>query len=224
MVIRNDKDIRKFTDWEIKTLFTEYSKVARKIAEDIDSYPQQFMDFKIFENEFDEKKKKYKTKSVYSKSGYIKHRFTSKLLGSRLLISDWRKTSSPTEVLGLYLVRHRLPHFWAYPNKRVHSWELDITIGDMYGNIPLVMDIHGKEAHSTEWDQFKDAVKRDDLTQKGMRYLEFQGSELVNNISEVEKRVKTALAEEYEKVNAVFLFKNHTRPKKDYSPKQHKKA
>ncbi|MED1092194.1 hypothetical protein [Bacillus paramycoides] len=208
------EEIKELTDKEISGLYRYCSSEAESIvnaiitdSEHLDDYDELKKAYDEFEKEYEEIEKKYFSKPFYNKIGYIKKRFTAKLLAKALYIFDYKFTKSPTEVLGLYVVRHKLMELHVVPNKMIYDWELDVTIEDYYQNIPLTIDIHGKEIHATEFQKARDARKRANLAQKGIRYLVFEGTDLVHNMSAVENKIKEVLTEEYEKVNSIYLFK-----------------
>lgn len=216
------EEIKGLTDKQISELYQQCSSKAKSIVKAIGLYKEHQNDYKVFEKEYEEIKKKYSSKPLYTKTGYIEKRFTAKLLARALFIFDFRLTKSPTEVLGLYLCRYKLMGLYVFPNKMVHGWELDITIEDLERNIPLTIDIHGKATHASEFQKARDKLKRKELAQEGIRYLTFKGTDLVHNMSEVGNKITEALAEEYEKVNTIYLFKN--RYNNANSPKRYKKA
>lgn len=213
----------KLSNQEIKKLYWTCSTNATIIVEYIDLYPEHLEDFQLFSLEYDAKKEKYGKKFKYNKIGYLNMRFASKLLGLELGIFDWVRTASPPEVLAVYLVRHRLPHLFAFPNEQIYKVELDVVIRDINSNVPLVIDIHGKDTHDTEDARLRDEWKRGILAKEDMRYLVFAGTDLVNNIEQVEKKINQALGEEYEKINVAYLFRKRNQSGKKYPPARYKK-
>lgn len=219
---------KKLSSKEIKDLYVANSVFAEIVVSGVNEgvdFPKEYFEaYDVFVKEYEENKKKFRSKSRYSEQEYVVMRFLSKFLGEHLCVKDWEKTRSPTEVIGVYLCRNRLSHHWVHPNKIVCDLELDIVVEDIYSNIIFVMNIHGERTHATEFDKEQDEKKRLKLAKEGFRYLEIPGKELVNNIEDVEKVIQEVFNEEFENINAIYLFKKQPNDKNGFSPKFSKKA